>query len=194
MTRIPRVKEKAYYLLFSTVALFMGISVGKNILPASYDNVPVVILPFLVAFIGVWFGFVIYMFLYGLSALQTLEMDRDEIRIRMGPLVIRRIPTDRIKTVGLYVTFNRANTEPSMFMLALSLRTPEELNEKGQRKLRNSQIKKRMLRAGIIPEGKYAGAKACLFERFPGLMLWVEDSEEARQLLKQNLTTTVFLF
>ncbi len=193
MTRIPRVTEKPYYLLFSAVALFMGISAGKNILPASYDNVPMVILPFLFAFIGVWFGFVIYMFLFGLSALQTLEMDRDEIRVRMGPVVIRRIPTDRIKTVGLNVMFNRANTEPSVFLLALSSRTPEELNEKGLRKLQKPQIKKRMLRAGVIPEGKYAGAKACLFERFPGLMLWVEDSEEARRLLKKNLTTTVFL-
>lgn len=193
MDKMPRVNSKSHFLLFGAFAVFAGVFVGKDILPASYDNVPAVILPFLIAFLVAWFGFILFAFFHGLTALQTVSMNRDEIRVCIGPVVVRRITTDRIKTVGLSVEFGRGDVSPSMFYLVLSGKLPEELNEKGIRKLNKSYHCQKMGRAGVAPDGKYAAAKAYLFDNYLGAALWIEDSEEARQMLKKNLTTAVFL-
>ena len=133
----------------------------------------------------------VFSFCLGLCALHTIEMDRNEIRVCMGSVVLRRIPKEQIKTVGVSVLFGRGNKNPNMVLLVLSSKTVEELNEKGKKRLEKSFVAERMFQMGVLPEGNYAGARAYLFEHFVGAPLWLEDSVEAREMLRKYFTTTV---
>ena len=193
MERFPRVKNKGYFLLFSVMALIMALLPGDDLFHFSWGNTPEFMKVFIVTFLCLWYGFLVFLFLFGLTGFQSVELSQDEIRICMGPLVLRRIPTVRIKTVGQGVVYGKRSRSPQLFLLILSSKTTETLNEKGMKRLKNKDICSRMRQCGVYPEGTYAGARAYLFEQFAGFTLWIEDSDKVCTALRKYLTTTVFI-
>ena len=191
MDSFPRVRNRAPFVSFLIAALgFIFIGINDLVLNTSYDNVPSVILPFVILFVCAWIGFAVYAAFYGLSGLQTIKIDREEIRICLGPLVIKKIPTERIKSVSVSHMFDK--TRP-VFFLVLSKYTAEELNPKGEKLLKRKQFTSFMFQSGIPAEGRYAGAKAYLFKNTLHSILWIEDTDEVRAILRKYLHGTVFL-
>ncbi len=189
----PRNRKKLFlslcaFSVFVTYSLFSVISVD------SFSSVPPVIMPFVVLFFTAYFGALLWFFLVGLTAFQTIELNRDEIRLRLGPLVLKRIPTDTIKTVGVCALYSKnSRTVPDMRCLVLSDKSPEELNEKGQKRLKNKKLRNLMQNEGVAAEGAYAAAKVYLFEHLFFAPLWIEQSDEAQQALREVLLCARFL-
>lgn len=193
MDKLSRITQKHLFLLFSAAALFIAFSTGRLLLNTSFSSIPSVILPFLIVFMAVYWGSLVWMFFLGLTALQTVELERDELRILIGPVVLKRISTDSIKTVGRNAMYGRNHSSPTMLFLVLSDKSPEELNERGTKRLKNKWLCQQMLQSGVLPEGPYAAAKAHLFEHFLRTPLWIEDSEETLEILRKVLLSAKFL-
>lgn len=191
--RIPRVLQKSYYFTCVAVGLFMLFGAGKVVFSASYENIPLPVAVFLGIFLAIWFGGVCFLVLYyGITALETIELDRDEIRVCIGRFVLRRIPVGSIKTVGLSVLYGKGDHVLEV-LLVLSPKTPEELSIKGRRRLEKAHVRRRMLREGIDPEGDHAAAKAYLFGHFMRAALWIQNSEQAQAALRTYLPNAVFI-
>lgn len=196
MERIPRVKSKWDFLIFAVGAVFMGTAAGEMLTKTSWGDPLSALEMFAVTMLFVWFSGVGLLTLFGLTALHSISVDHEQIRVHLGPLTICRIPADRIKTVGLSAIYAREYESPKVVLLTLSSRSVEDLNEKGSKFLNNKRVLDRMGRCGLSTEDRNAAARAWLFESGPmavGIPLWLEDSDEARFLLRKHLTTAVFL-
>ena len=191
MHRFSRYHEKLYGLFFSAFALFMGIHVARSMFPLDLGNTPMAAKIFIVLFIFCWYGGLLVFTLFGLRWVHTIEIDNIEIRVCLGRLVLRRIPLEQIKTVGLSALYSRSSI---IFLeLVLSSYDLDELAERGQKYLNKRSVRKWMSEAGISLQDPHAAAKACLFESRKAVVLKMERTMEAESILRLHLHSAVFL-
>lgn len=191
MNRIARYRNKGFGLLFSAFSLFMMVSAAKDMFPLNLGNGPLWSKIFAVMFMTCWYGLLAGFALYGLTWLQTLEIDREEIRVCFGSFVVRRIPTRRIQSVGMSAQYSKNRI--SLWEIVLSEYDRYTLNEKGGKYLERRRVRKWMTCAGVSTEGRDAAARACLFESGKGIILRLEWTEEAEQILRAYLPDKTFL-
>lgn len=162
MERIQRVWQKQRLLTRSLGALIFTIFVSFRLFRHDLLTGSVVDLASIVFFI-LYFGILAWMVLSGLAALQSLEIDREEIRVYFGPLMIRRIPVNAIRSVVRSTKFEgKSGRDPQYPMRVLMLRfeTPAQRRERGERPMLGSSF-------------------------------WLEDTEEARIALRRMLPRSV---
>ena len=196
MCRLPRFIDKKGMLMLSGFAFAMMLAVIFLLCDTSFEFTPLYGIIISCGFLLVWFCAAGYMVLCGLAALQTVEIDQDEIRICVGRWVLCRIRTDCVKTVGIGAApgkIKRYGLYHGTVYLALSKYSVDELNRKGRKYLRSLGTAKAMDFAPVTLDGSNAAAKAYLLNRFSNGLLWVEWSQEMETALRQNLLTSVFL-
>lgn len=188
MEIIPRVETKMLILGHSMIAVFMGTGAGFTVFSASYDSVPSVIMPFVVVFLASFFLFVLINFFYGLTALHTIEVSTEELRVYLGPVTVKRISAERVKTVGIMAEPHSKGNTTLLYLLLLTDKSKEELNQKGQKYLRRRDLLRRMEQAGLPATGPDSAAKAYLFASRRRSLLWIEDSKQTREVLRRYLS------
>ena len=160
--RIQRVRQKHRLLTSSLGALIFTIFVATRLFqhdPLTGSAVDLAA----IAFFTLYFGGLAWMILPGLATLQTLELDREELRVYVGPLMIRRIPVNAIRSVVKSTKFEgRSGRDPQYPLRVLLLRfeTPAQRRERGERPMLGSSF-------------------------------WIEDTEEARSVLRRMLPRSV---
>lgn len=193
MHRFSRYKDKGFGLPFSLFAAGMAIFVATKMFPLDLGEGPVWSKIYVLVFMTFWYGLLVVFFLYGLSTAQDIEIDSREIRVCMGKFVVRRIPLEKVKTVGMSVEYASKGNHITNWMLVLSEKDRYELEEKGQKYLKRRGVKKRMIKAGVSAEKPYGAARAFLFERRKGELLRAEWSEGIEAVLRQRLPFSTFL-
>ena len=191
MNKFSRYRNKDHGLMFSAFSVFMIVFAAKSMFPLDLGDGPLWTKIYGVLFLICWYGLLVVFVLYGLSWLQTIEIDREEIRVYFGSFVVRRISTRRIKSVGMAVQYNKSDIY--LTELVLSEEDRYALNERGEKYLKRSRVRSRMSRAGVSTEGRDAAARACLFESRKGILLRMEWTEEAEAALRERLATTTFV-
>lgn len=196
MHKLPRVIHKEGILAFGGFALAMMFAVLYHLCDLSFETTPLYGIVISCMILLSWFCFTGYMTMYGLTALQTIEIDRDEIRICIGRFVLRRIKTDSVKTVGIGAArskYKRYGLYHGTIYLALSKDTVDELNKKGKHCLHSLSTKRAMDFAPVLLDGPNAAAKSYLLNHYLNGLLWIEWSREAEAALRQCLSTSIFL-
>lgn len=193
MHRFARYKDKGFGLPFSLFIVGMAIFAATKMFPFDLGDGPVWSKIFVLVFIAFWYGLLAVFFLYGLSTVQDVEIDSREIRVCMGKFVVRRIPLETVKTVGMSVEYASKGNRITNWMLVLSEKDRYELDEKGQKYLKRRGVGKRMAMAGVPAEEPYGAARAFLFESRKGELLRTEWSEGKEAILRQYLPASAFL-
>lgn len=193
MHRFSRYKDKGFGLPFSLFAAGMAIFGATKMFPLDLGDGPVWSKIYVLVFMTFWYGLLVVFFLYGLSTAQDIEIDSREIRVCMGKFVVRRIPLEKVKTVGMSVEYASKGNHITNWMLVLSEKDRYELEEKGQKYLKRRGVRKRMSKAGVSSEEPYGAARAFLFERRKGELLRAEWSEGIEAVLRQRLPFSTFL-
>jgi len=193
MQRFPRYRESGFGLLFSAFAAAMAISAAAKMFPLDLGDGPAWSKIVVVVFMTCWYGLLLAFFLYGLSWAQTIEIDFQEIRVCLGNFVVRRIPLEKVKTVGMSVVYASKGNHIVNWMLVLSEKDRNELEEKGQKYLKRRSVRCWMSKAGVSSEGAYAAARAFLFQGRKGELLRAEWTEETEAILRQRLPFATFL-
>ena len=197
MLKLPRVVNKGFHLAFAGFAGFMMVIAANGLLNTSFDTTPPWAMIICIAFLATWFGVVGWFAFSGLVALQTIELDRGEIRVRLGSIVLRRIHAEQVKTVGIGALSNKNKNRYGLYngtvYLVLSEHSPETLNEKGKRFLHSNETAKLMQFSPVKLDGFYAAAKAYLLNHIFRSLLWVEYTHEMETALRTHLTTAIFL-
>lgn len=191
MERFPRYKNVGYGLLCSAFAAGMIIFAAKDLFPLDLGDGPLWTKIFVVIFMSCWFGLLGGFALYGLTWLQTIEIDREEIRACYGRFVVRRIPVEKVKTVGISVQYSKNSI--SLWELVLSEEDRYALNERGEKYLKRGRVRRWMRRASVSAEGRDAAARACLFWRRRGILLRMERTDMAEAALRKSMPGAVFL-
>ena len=193
MHRFARYKDKGFGLTFSLFVAGMAIFAATKMFPLDLGDGPVLSKIFVLVFIAFWYGLLAVFFLYGLSTVQDVEIDSREIRVCMGKFVVRRIPLETVKTVGMSVEYASKGNGIAYWMLVLSEKDRYELEKMGQKYLKRRGVRYWMSKAGVSAEGSYAAARAFLFQSRKGELLRLEWSEGKEAVLRQYLPTAVFL-
>lgn len=198
-TKIPRTTDKDIFLIFGLGATGITGTGLFQMLRANYSSVPWWAWP-IVGLLPLAF---FCMFLVGLIFLaycaQHVELDRHELRLCLGPVVLRRIPAVSVRTIG-YGEIDTSETD-SRFggLLMVSTRTPEELTEEGKRLLdKRKSLRRNFSNRGMNADRWDTRLQACFEHR----MLWAlagfgKDialgyTLERAMILKKNLPTAVF--
>ena len=135
LERIPRVRNKRKPLERSAcVLLFIAFVISRL---SGYDHFQGSLFTdiFEVGFFTIYFGGLVWMLLPGLTALQSVEIDREEIRVYLGPLRIRRIPTNAVRSVMRSTKYGEWKNAAPVFVLLLQLESPAQRRERGERPL-----------------------------------------------------------
>jgi len=193
MQRFPRRRDSSSGLMFAVFSAGMAIFAATKMFPLELGNGPIWSKILVAVFIICWYGLLLAFVLYGLSWMQTIEIDSREIRVCLGKLVVRRIALDKVKTVGMSVEYASKGTHITSWMLVLSEKDRYELNEKGQKYLKRRGVRKRMVKAGVSAEEPYGAARAFLFESSKGVLLRTEWAEKTEAILRQHLPFATFL-
>ncbi len=191
MHRFPRYQEKGYGLLMAGFGLFMAIQAARSMFPLDLGNGPLWSKIFIILFLTFWYGFLFVFILHGLRSVHTIEIDDLEIRVCLGRLVLRRIPLEQVKSVGISVQYSK--TDISYLELVLSRYAPDELEAIGQKYLKKRRVRKWMTRVGVPCQGSQAAARACLFDSYKAVLLRMERTTEAESILRLHLRSVVFL-
>ena len=194
MDIIPRVETKMLILGHCMIAVFMGAGAGFTVFSASYDSVPSAIMPFIIAFLSAFFLFVLFNFFYGLTALHTIEISSEELRVRLGPVTLKRISADRVKTVGIFAEPHSRGNSTLLYLLLLIDKPRDELNQKGQKYIKRKALLREMEQVGLSATGPDAAAKAYLFACHRRSLLWIEDSKQTREVLHRYLSSAEFIY
>lgn len=193
MQRFPRYRESGVGLVFAVFALGMAIFAATKMFPLELGDGPVWSKILVIVFMTCWYGLLLVFFLYGLSWTHTIEIDSREIRVCLGKFVVRRIPLEKVKTVGMSVEYASKGNHITNWMLVLSEKDRYELEEKGQKYLKRRGVRYWMSKAGVSSEGSYAAARAFMFESRKGELLRAEWTEEKEEILRQRLPFATFL-
>lgn len=193
MQRLPRRRDSGIGLLFAVFSAGMAIFAAAKMFPLDLGDGPIWSKILVAVFLVCWYGLLTAFVLYGLSWMQTIEIDSREIRVCLGSLVIRRISLERVKTVGMSVEYASKGNQITSWMLVLSEKDRYELNEKGQKYLKRRGVRKRMSKAGVSSEEPYGAARAFLFESSKGVLLRAEWAEKTEAILRQHLPYATFL-
>ena len=197
--RFPRMTCKGQMLSFGAVGLFMMTAAGVSLLNTSFKETPPLALVFCSVLLAAWFGFAGLMASFTIKPFETVEIDSQEIRICLGTLVLRRIPTYKIKTVGLagyLVKVNGGYPFILQRMLVLSYKTPEQMEKKGQKALMDMSrpsIQELLRDLGQDRHDAYRPARAYLQQRNVLNPVWLELSKEASAELHRCLPHATFL-
>ena len=178
-------------MVFAGFALFMAIHAARTMFPLDLGDGPLWLKMFIILFLSCWYGLLFVFILYGLRSVHTIEIDELEIRVCLGRLVLRRIPLEQVRTVGISVQYSR--TDICYLELALSRYVPDELEGRGQKYLKKRRVRKWMLRAGVPCQGPYSAARACLFDSYKAVLLRMERTMEAESILRLHLRSATFL-
>jgi hypothetical protein len=208
-----RVKTTVPYLLFGGVALFMFCAAIDSLtgrfttwkLPVWKMDLGGAL--FVTVFMLLWLGFVGSFARLFFLALETVEVTREAVRIKIGPLVIRRMDLDCIKTVirtgdehppyptdvlGFGMPYD-SNQKYSTWKLVLSSIQAEELREMSLSLEQKRLQKRQMQRMGNKEKDAARRIKRYMRRNFLKNRFWLEYSEEAEEALRKYLTTTVFI-
>ena len=135
MDRIPRVVHKQNLLSTSAAALFFSIFVLSKLPDDAFalshnwtDFVKV-------SFNTGYFGLLAWMILRGVVAFETLEIDREEIRVYLGPVMIRRIPTNAICSVEQTPLYQNQKGNLAMNVVELHFESAAQRRERGERSM-----------------------------------------------------------
>ena len=191
MHRFPRYQEKGYGLIMAGFGLFMAVHAAKSMFPLDLGDGPLFLKIVITLFLACWYGFLLVFILYGLRSVHTIEIDDLEIRVCLGKLVLRRIPLEQVKTVGISVQYSK--TDIAYPELVLSRYTPDELEEKGKRYFKKRRVRKWMTLAGVPSQGSWSAARACLFDSYKAVLLRMERTTEAESILRLHLRSAAFL-
>ena len=197
MLKLPRVVNKGFYLAFAGFAGCMLVMAVKGLWDTSFEDTPPWAMVLSITFLATWFFIVARFVLSGLVALETIELERDEIRVCLGPIVLRRIHAEQVKTVGIGVIRSKDKDQYGLYKgtvyLVLSKHSPETLNDKGKRFLHSSETARLMQVFPVKLDGFYAAAKAYLLNHVFHSLLWVEYTYEMEKALRTHITTAIFL-
>ena len=197
--RFPRTTNKGQMFSFGAVGLFMVTAAAVLLLSTSFAETPPIVLVFCGVFLAAWFAFAGFMASFAVRPLETVEIDRQEIRICLGKWVLRRIPTNKIKTVGLAAFQVRVNGDYPFMpqkMLVLSYKTPEQMEKKGLKTLvRVSQppMQDVLREIGQDRHDAYRPARAYLQDKNLLNPVWLELSDAAVVQLRRCLPHATFL-
>lgn len=208
-----RVKATVPYLLIGSMALFM-LCAAIDSLTGRFTTwkLPVWKMElgealFVTGFMLVWFGFVGSFARLFFLAVETVEVTREAVRIKIGRLVIRRMDLDCIKTVILtgdehppypvdllgFGMSQDSNQKYSTWKLVLSSIPAEELRDMSL-SLEQKRLKKRQKqRMGNTDKDSAKRIKRYMRRNFLKNRFWFEYSREAEEALRKDLTTTVFI-
>lgn len=198
--RFPRMIAKGQMMAFGAGGLFMLVAVVIMLMDTSFDSTPPAAIVFCCVFLAVWFALVGFMASFAIKPLETVEIDGHEIRICLGRLVLRRIPTDKIRTVGIVgfkVRVNGLYLQPVQSIVVLSFKSPQEMEKKGTKALlgRDGLSVQTMLREiGQDRNDAYRTARAYLQQKNLFNPLWLEWNDEAVAQLRRCLPCATFLF
>lgn len=197
--RFPRMTSRGQMMLFGAFGLFMLFAVAARLMDLSFESTPPVAIVFCCVFLAAWFAFVAFMVSFTIKPLETIEIDRQEIRICLGRLVLRRIPTHKIQTVGL-ATFQVKMNGSYPFMpqriLVLSYKTPQQMEKKGLKALvrvGHPSIQEALRDIGQDRYDAYRPARAYLQDKNLLNPIWLELSAEAAAELRRCLPHATFL-
>ena len=193
MHKFSKYRDKGFGLLFSAFAAGMAIFAATKMFPLDLGDGPLWSKLFVIVFMICWYGLLVAFVLFGLSTMQDIEIDTREIRVCMGKLVVRRIPLEKVKTVGMSVEYSSKGNQITNWMLVLSEKDRYELEEKGQKYFRRRGVRNRMAKAGVSTEEPYGAARAFLFESRKGELLRMEWTEEKETILRQRLYSATLL-
>lgn len=164
------------WLEMGIVFTAMPVAACVLLLTSRYDNVPLgawlVLGPILLVFVGV-FGFFLC---NGLGMLLfcvgRIELDSEEVRVKIGAITIRKWNTERIRTV-VYTEQGFGKHNFCYYgMLVLSAESPEEIERKGNRKIDREQNLWRILVDKGMKLGRLeTAAYACYQDKLPWLVL-----------------------
>lgn len=191
MHRFPRYREKGFGLIGSAFGLFMLIQAASRMFPMDLGDGPLLSKLFIILFLSCWYGFLFLFILLGLRSMHTIEIDNMEIRVCLGRLVLRRIPLEQVRTVGISVQYSK--TDICYPELVLSRYAPDELEERGRKYLKKRRVRRGMLRVGVPCQGPYSAARACLFDSYRAVLLRMELTAEAESILRLHLRSVTFL-
>ena len=82
--RFPRTTNKGQMFSFGAVGLFMVTAAAVLLLSTSFAETPPIVLVFCGVFLAAWFAFAGFMASFAVRPLETVEIDRQEIRICLG--------------------------------------------------------------------------------------------------------------
>lgn len=194
MKQFPRILKKDHFLVFGIGALFMLVGAAIKLFPQDFGSTPMAVRVYITLFMMVWFGLIASFVLFGFTALHTVRIGHGEIHVCLGNLILRRIPAERVKTVGVgMVAFGRYRNRYVQHLLVLNARTAEELDKKGVKLLDTIRIREQMPYVLRPIAGVHSAARAYLLDNFLFSLLWMEYSPGAEEALRDNLKTTQFL-
>lgn len=175
----------ALYLLVQSLIFLGQWILGRSSWVKGFREVLSLLVILTLGALFTWFDF---------PAAQRIELTRQELRVKIGPLVLRRIPTEKIRTVSVSCQSGVNWLEKDRVCLVLSDKTPERLDELGYWVLENPKVRHNMSSAGIPVDGKYAAARAYLYARMCFCTLWLDATPEVRTALEEMLPDALFLF
>lgn len=154
--------------------IFVGISLAAFwvLFTSSYENAPMlIVIPMLILFIC---GFMFF-FLNGLGMIlycvERIEIDEEEIRIKLGPVTARRIPTKEIQTV-VYTEQGFGRHTFYHPVLVLSREPAEDIIRKGKQKVDKSNTLWKFLTSRGMQFGQAkAYAYTCYMNNLPLMIL-----------------------
>lgn len=133
MERIPRVLRKKQMLMNSLSGILFAVFVLTRLPDDFFPRGFSVEMLLSRMFFILYFGSLSWMILRGLVAFQSLEIDRDEIRVYFGPLLLRRIPTDAIRSVVLDYKEQGRRGQSAMYVVKLLFESPAQRRDRGER-------------------------------------------------------------
>lgn len=179
--RIKRVYQKGDLLIRSSGAILFTILVAGSLFRDGFALTGSGVDLLTLLFFTIYFGGLLWMILPGLLAFQSMEIDREEIRVYYGPLRIRTIPLRCIRSVTRATKFGRKNDLDALAVMILLFESPARCRELGERPLRGtsfwiedspqlrSALEKALPRAKLSADGAGSRDGAVTFHR---MRLW----------------------
>lgn len=157
---------------------------------------------FVTVFVTLWFSFVLCFASLLFLALERVHIVDEEVQIRIGPIVLRRLLFMDIKTVirtggDLSLASQSPLAIPSQMKkqrrLVLSTVPAEDLREMSRSFWVKQKIRKHNLRMKDGTKVPNQAVKRYIERRLLFQRFWLEWTPEAEETLRKHLTTSVFI-
>ena len=194
MTQFPRMVHKSGALKLAGMVLVMMLVMPLTMTQFAWDKFSGGSFVFVVAVMAVWYLGALWLLGMGLTALHTIRIEDGCILVCMGPLTLRRIPCEQIRTVGLgYMPARmRERAEPAK-MLVLSVEGLDQLEARGAKQRPEAQTYTMLARLGISRESSHFPARLAIATRVSRAKLYVERTTESESALRRCLPGAKFL-